>query len=322
MKHRKITNVPHSVHERLLNLARRDGRPFNEIEHYYAIERFLFRLGRSRHAARFVLKGALMLRAWGGRVARATRDIDLLGKKHGSVDSVISIIRECLRIEAPEDGVHFDPESIEGEEIRLSTTYRGVRVHLRGRLGTSRLRLQIDVGFGDRIVPAASWIEYPELLDFGKPRLLGYPPETTVAEKYHAMVVLEAANTRMKDFHDVASMARGLVFEGETLAAAIRSTFASRATPIPSDPPLALTPTFYDNPVKKTQWAAFLRKSRLEVETLTLAETAQILREFLLPPTAALIATELFRKEWLPGGPWKNARRSELPKRRSTARRR
>ena len=322
MKHRKITNVPHSVHERLLNLARRDGRPFNEIEHYYAIERFLYRLGRSRHAERFVLKGALMLRAWGGRVARATRDIDLLGKKHGSVDSVISIIRECLRIEAPEDGVQFDPRSVEGEEIRLSTTYRGVRAHLQGRLGTSRLRLQIDVGFGDRIVPAASWIEYPELLDFGKPRLLGYPPETTVAEKYHAMVVLEAANTRMKDFYDVAFLAKGLAFEGVTLATAIRSTFASRATPIPPAPPLALTPTFYDNAVKKTQWAAFLRKSRLEVETLTLAETAQILREFLLPPTAALSATAPFKKKWLPGGPWKNARRSERPQRRSAARRR
>ena len=135
------------------------------------------------------------------------------------------------------------------------------------------------------------------------------------------MVVLEAANTRMKDFYDVAFLAKGLAFEGVTLATAIRSTFASRATPIPPAPPLALTPTFFDNPVKKTQWAAFLRKSRLEVETLTLAGTAQILREFLLPPTAALIATELFRKEWYPGGPWKNARRSELPQRRSAARR-
>ena len=174
MRHRKITNVPHSVHEQLdLNLARRDGRPFNEIEHYYAIERFLYRLGRSRHAERFILKGALMLRAWGGRVARATRDIDLSGRKPGSVDSIISIIRECLLAKAPEDGVDFGSKSVEGEEIRLSTAYRGVRAHLQGRLGTSRLRLQIDVGFGDRIVPAASWIEYPELLDFGKPRLLG-----------------------------------------------------------------------------------------------------------------------------------------------------
>src|SRR4026207_2071525 len=80
MTSRSPTNVPASVHQRLLNLARQTNRPFNELLHYCAIQRFLFRFSRSAYAEEFVLKGAQMLRAWDAPLARPTMDIDMLGE--------------------------------------------------------------------------------------------------------------------------------------------------------------------------------------------------------------------------------------------------
>jgi hypothetical protein len=92
MKKRNLTNAPESAHNRLLNLARETKRPFNELLQHYAMERFLFRLGASDHADRFVLKGALMLRVWNLPLARPTMDIDLLGRTLNSVDGLVEII--------------------------------------------------------------------------------------------------------------------------------------------------------------------------------------------------------------------------------------
>jgi|SRR5215813_4065879 len=89
MKKRKLTNMPASVHHRLLNLARETKRSFNELLQYYTMERFLFRLGASEHADRFVLKGALMLRVWNLPLARPTMDIDMLGRTPKSVDFLL-----------------------------------------------------------------------------------------------------------------------------------------------------------------------------------------------------------------------------------------
>ncbi len=106
MSARKTSNIAASV-QRLLNRARAEGRIFQELATLYAMERFLFRLGRSEHAEHFVLKGGLMTLTWAGEHARVTRDIDLLGWGANSVDAVIERIRDVLEVEI-EDGVVFD----------------------------------------------------------------------------------------------------------------------------------------------------------------------------------------------------------------------
>lgn len=134
MDKRKLTNLPASVHQRLLNLAKEMKRPFNELLQYYAMERFLFRLSNSPFADRFVLKGALMLRVWDLPLARPTMDIDMLGRTSNTVENLVEIIQKCVAIEVPGDGVSFDSGSVQGEMITLEKKYQGVRIRVRGRL--------------------------------------------------------------------------------------------------------------------------------------------------------------------------------------------
>jgi hypothetical protein len=305
MKKRNLTNVPASVHHRLLNLARETKRPFNELLQYYTMERFLFRLGASGHADRFVLKGALMLRVWNLPLARPTMDIDMLGRVPNSVDGLVEIIRQCLAVETPDDGVSFDTKSVKGEAITLDKKYHGVRIRAYGRLGNARLSLQLDFGFGDAVVPGPVEIEYPELLDFGKPHLLGYTPESAIAEKFQAMVELDMANTRLKDFFDLWKLSQTLHFDGSILAAAMTATFRQRGTPLPTLPPPALTESFFADPTKQSQWSAFLRKGRLEAEAGMLTEIVKEIADFLLPPAYEAANGNPFGKGWQPRGPWR-----------------
>lgn len=152
---REITNVAGSVHARLLTRAKAEGRPFDELLQYFAMERFLYRLSRSEHADRFVLKGALMLQLWGGALGRATKDIDLLGRSPLSVSELVDLVRSCLADAVDDDGLRFDPALVTGEEIRLAADYNGVRTRCPARLGNARVAIQVDVGFGDVITPGA-----------------------------------------------------------------------------------------------------------------------------------------------------------------------
>jgi hypothetical protein len=304
MKKRDLTNVAASVHQRLLNLARETGRPFNELLQYYAMERFLFRLGNSPNAERFVLKNALMLRVWQLLLARPTMDIDMLGRTANTIENLIRVIHECLTLEAPEDGVQFDAASIKGEAITLEKKYQGVRIRLRRKLGNARLSLQLDFGFGDVITPGPVWIDFPQLLDFGQQHLLGYPKETVIAEKFQAMVELEMANTRLKDFYDLWQLARSDSFTGATLQQALAATFKQRNTPLPTAPPLALTAVFAEDALKQAQWKAFLRKGRLSDQDISLSTVVQEIGAFLLPVAAAAAEDTTFTQTWLPERRW------------------
>lgn len=305
MNRRKPANIAHSVHQRLLAQARRIGRPFNELLQHYAIERFLYRLGRSPHAEKLLLKGALLLRVWDIPMARPTMDIDMLGPTTGSPEILVPIIRECMAIQVENDGIQFDPESITTEAITLDDDHQGWRVRFRGALGNARVTLQVDIGIGDVVTPSPIWIEYPVLLDQPAPRLMAYTPETAIAEKYQAMVELDKANTRMKDFHDIGTLARHLSFQGSTLSIAIQRTFERRKTPLPDTIPTALTAEFYDDKQKQTQWRAFINKGLLSEQMMELADVAKLLRDFLMPPTEALNRGEAFEMAWQDGGPWR-----------------
>jgi hypothetical protein len=237
------------------------------------MERLLFRLGRSPHAERFVLKGELMTLTWAGECGRVTRDIDLLGRGANSVEAVVARLREVLEVEV-EDGLRFDQDSVAGREITVETATVGVRVGFTGDLAGMVLRMQVDVGFGDAVVPAPAWVDYPQLLDLGAPRLLGYPAEATLAEKLHAIVVLRLTNSRMKDYYDLWTAARLGVVTAEGLGEAVRHTFARRGTAVPEGLPEGLTAAFAEDAGKRAQWAGFVRKSRLEAPSL--AEVVEV----------------------------------------------
>lgn len=298
------TNFAASVHARLLNLARAEGRSFNDLLQFYAMERFLYRLSRSNHAAKFVLKGALLLRVWDPGAYRTTRDIDLLGRMASDVDAVAAAIASVCRERVAADGMEFDAASVRGERIVEDAEYEGVRVTFLGRLGNARVTMQIDVGFGDAVTPAPRQVDYPVLLDMPAPRLKAYPPETVIAEKFEVMLKRGDANSRMKDFHDVWWLARYREFDGAVLAKAIRGTCECRGTEIPARP-TALTRAFAENPTKAAQWRAFRRRLHPTTCPEDFAEVMTAVVEFLQPIAAAIAAGEPFERAWSPPGPWR-----------------
>lgn len=302
-----VTNVSASVRARLLNKAKADGRPFNELLQYYAMERFLYRLSRSEFADKFVLKGGLMLQMWGGSLRRATKDIDLHKKSAASVEDLIEVVRSCLNAAVEDDGLEFDAKTIVGEKIRLDAQYDGVRIRFAGLLAKARVTVQVDVGFGDVITPGAQPIVYPTLLDFHTPELLGYTPETSIAEKFEAMVTLDMANTRMKDFLDIWLLAMARPFSGAVLAQAISATFHRRRISLPAETPIALTSEFSKSAQKQTQWSAYARKARVTGDVPTLADATGLIGDFLMPVVEAVMAGSSFSREWRPGGPWNDS---------------
>ena len=154
------------------------------------------------------------------------------------------------------------------EPIRVEDRYGGHRVTLQSRLGAARLRVQVDVGFGDVVTPEPTWLDYPSLLDLPRPRLRAYSRESVIAEKLHAMVVLGSANSRMKDYFDLHALLRENAFSLEELRRAIAATFERRRTALPEGVPLGLSDEFARDAAKRAQWKAFLDKSRLEAPVL------------------------------------------------------
>jgi len=304
MKDRKLKNVPASIHQRLLNLAREQGRPFNELVQYYAIERFLYRFSQTSHAEHFILKGAQMLRVWAAQLTRPTMDVDMLARVENSIENLVSIVRDCAAVECENDGITFDIENIRGEEIIKDSKYQGVRVIVRGTIGKIQLRVQIDFGFGDVIVPGPAWAELSDTLNMGVPCVLGYSPESSIAEKFQAMIALDIANTRIKDFYDIWTLSRECSFDGEMLKKAIATTFEQRNTLLPQEIPLALTETFSSEPDKEKLWQAFLRKGRISTEGKTLGEVVKEIENFLMPPTLSAANEQHFSLTWSEGN-WK-----------------
>ncbi|MGH7254783.1 MAG: nucleotidyl transferase AbiEii/AbiGii toxin family protein [Nitrospirales bacterium] len=304
MTTRHPTNLPASIHQRLLNQAKQEKRPLQELLQYFAIERFLYRLSRSPHAGKFLLKGALMLRVWDFPLARPTLDVDLMGRETVTEERLPTVLREIFAQEVPEDGVRFDADSIRTQTIRVDANYQGIRARFIAHIGNMKLPMQVDVGFGDAIVPGPVHIKFPVLLDFPQPEILAYPPEMAVSEKFHAMVVLDTANSRTKDFYDIWTLARGRDFDGRILSRAIVATFNRRRTPLPTGVPVGLTSSFARDPMKQTQWNAFIRKGHLDTDGKTFEEIIAQIREFLVPPTLAVASGERFVQHWPPGGLW------------------
>ena len=297
-------NLPASVHDRLLNLAHSRGEELQSVLTRYAIERLLYRLSRSKAEERFVLKGAVLFYLWEGDLHRPTRDVDFLGFGDPTIASVTEALRDVCTTIVEDDGLVFLGETIRPQEMREQQDYGGIRVTLTAMLGAARIPVQIDVGFGDEIVPGIESATFPTLLDFPAPQLKAYPPETVVAEKFQAMVSLGLFNTRMKDFYDLFVLSNRHAFDGATLASAIKATFARRQTSLPAAVPVALTTAFAENDQKQTQWRAFLGRTRLDDAPHDLSELIDRLREFLWPPTVAAANASAFDSTWLPELGW------------------
>lgn len=262
------SGLAQSVQVRLARHAREIGVDPNLVLTRYGTERFLYRLSRSPYTEQFVLKGALLLLVWLGETLRPTRDADLLGFGELSDDALKEIFGEVCTVEVERDAVTFLPDTVEVHAIRDQEAYGGRRVTLQARLGPARIRVQVDIGIGDAVVPGPQWLEYPSLLDLPRPRLRAYPREVVVAEKLHAMVLLGMRNSRMKDYFDVHALLREGGMNARHLASAIAATFERRRTDVPEGVPVGLSDAFSDDAGHQIRWRAFLDRNRLQRPSL------------------------------------------------------
>ncbi len=258
-----------SVQVRLARHAKAIGVDPNLVLTRYAVERFLYRLSRSPHAERFVLKGALVLLVWLGEALRPTRDADLLGFGDLSEAALLGIFSDICGVQTEEeDGMIYLVDTVRVEPIRAEDDYGGQRVTLQARMGSARLRVQVDIGIGDVVIPAPEWLEYPSLLDLPRPRLRAYPRETVIAEKLHAMEYLGMRNSRLKDYFDIYALLQERKTDVTRLGGAIAATFTHRQTALPDEMPQGLSDAFANDSPKQAQWTQFLAKNRLEAPAL------------------------------------------------------
>ncbi len=280
---KEIRNIGASVRARLLGLSRAGGQSFDLVLTRFALERLLFRLGQSTLADRFVLKGAMLMMTWFDDPYRGTRDLDLLASGDADPDAMLAAFREIMAQDAG-DGVQFDAGALRVDRIREELEYGGLRLHTTAGIGGAKIKVTIDIGFGDAVEPNAEFVDYPSMLDLPTPRLRAYTRETVIAEKFQAMVALGRANSRMKDFYDIWILSRSFAFDDDRLPRAIAATFARRETPIPDELPVALSPSFAADAQKQQQWRAFI-----EDVAIIPGEFADVIRDlaaFLMPQAA------------------------------------
>lgn len=261
-----------SIRQKLLNFAKAEKIDFQRVLDSYAAECLLDRVSRSEFSDKFLLKGALLFHVWSGEFFRPTRDIDFLGYGDNSVETVTLLFKSIAEILVPEDGMIFDRESITGERIKEDDDYEGVRVLITAQLGSARTRVQIDIGFGDAVTPEPNQSLYPRILDQPKIPIRTYPPQTVIAEKFHAIVVRGMLNSRMKDYYDLSLLLLNK-YEHDTVSDAIRNTFSRRSTAVPDSCPVGLTDLFASDKDKCAQWNGFLKRTGITASLLHEAVT-------------------------------------------------
>lgn len=290
-----------SIRQRLLNHAKAHKDDYQRVLTRYAIERLLFRLGRTDAGDRYILKGAMLFATWPEQVFRPTGDLDLLGQNDSDPAVIAELFALICRIDLPADGISFDPAALQVETVREEGKYQGVRLSLKGRLGTAIIPVRVDIGFGDKVHPAPTRRAFPTLLP-GLPaaEILMYPPETVVAEKFEAMVRFGEANTRIKDFYDIWVVARIFAFDLATLVVAIEGTPRRRETAVPTKMPVALTKEFAGMADKQALWSGFKRRAPPTLSPPPLGDLLAELRQFFQPLLVSLASPERADRRWDP----------------------
>jgi len=281
-------DIAASVRQRLLNLARKTGRVFDVVLVNYGLERLIHRLSLSPHRDRFILKGGMLVTLWTDDDHRVTRDADFLGYGALEEERLITDFKEILGIKT-DDGLRYDVGVLSAVQIREEHEYGGFRLKTFAYLGTTRIPITIDVGFGDAVADPSYTIDYPSLLDMPSSNVRAYPPATVIAEKFHAITTLGLANGRMKDFYDLWAIPSATPVEPTDLDAAIRATFERRATVIPTDRPVGLSQVFVDDERKSQQWTAYINS--IGLEGLALGEVVESIWSYLGPACARISLT-------------------------------
>ena len=301
------SNIADSIKARLLNEARGGGTEFELILVRYACERFLYRLGESAVRDRCILKGATLLALWMKEPYRATHDIDLLAFGESDEETVRTIITTVCAVPCKEDGITFDLETLKISQIQDNQRYQGQRANLRARLGTARIAVQVDFGFGNAVTSVVDEGSLPTLIrGVPAPLVRTYPRVATIAEKFETMVQLGTRNSRMKDFYDVWALSETFSFDGAELREAVERCFKRRGTAWTHAVPEALTSAFYSNSDPQIRWQSYGQDGQLlSSPPSAFEDIGGRIQSFLGPLRESILAGHPFKLHWPPGGSWK-----------------
>jgi len=241
----------------LRNLAKRQGRPTNELLNLYALEGFLERLSKSEHTNNFALKGGVLLAAFDTR--RATRDVDLQADALSNDSMIVEEVISAIASFQIDDGLIFNTASTTSEVIRDDDEYAGVRVTMPCTLATADVSFHVDVNVGDAIWPEPEMVNLPRLLG-GTLRLRGYSIEMVIAEKIVTAIQRGTANTRWRDFCDLYQLSRKHSISEATLRRSITTVSSGRSATIVL---LAEALAGYEA-IAQAKWSAWVHKQGLD----------------------------------------------------------
>lgn len=255
-------DIPKSILARLHNESKRTGELNNSILTRYVNYRFLYRLAQSDYRESFILKGATMVPFWTGNLHRSTRDLDFLSLRDSNSNSVINAVHGVLQIPCIEDGVVFDLTTMKVDEIRDRQEYGGIRIRVNAYIGSARIRLQLDIGFGDAYVHSPSEIIIPTVIDnVPSATLMGYSIYTSISEKLEAVLTLGTANSRMKDFYDLQHFWNHLELDQEQIRAALVATMRCRKSEMTVQQMIDRIRSIEQNDGIRSRWDVYRSKS-------------------------------------------------------------
>ena len=293
-----VKNLPASIRAKLYEISKQENIEFQVILTLYLQERLLYRLSKSKHFGKFVIKGGLFLFGIDLELGRPTRDIDFLGKALPcDLELINSIVVEIASTKVEDDGVRFDVNSVRTEKIKEDADYEGVRIKIDGYLEKARVPLQIDVGFGDVVVPDIIEMDFPVILDLNEPPVIkAYSLESVLAEKLEAAVKLSLANSRMKDFYDIYVISKQKDFDGTVLFEAIKATFEKRLTPFERKT-IVFREEFCQNEELRKRWDLFVR--RIDNKDIPeFPDVMKLIKRFLFPVYESICNEKDFILRW------------------------
>lgn len=283
-----MKNVAASIKQKLKNIAREKGVSVDFIQKRYVNERFLGRLAVSEWKDKFALKGGMMIAVWNnGDMYRPTADIDLNGIGDGDVELLENMIKDICNMKPKDqggsleydDGIVFLTDNLVIRKEREGIIPGG-KIEYDAVLDSSRIRMRVDVGFGNPVMPKIEEGDFPSLLSGDKtmplpsPRILMYPPHTAIAEKLHAIVQFGLYNTRIRDYYDLYVMTTTMELDYDVVSSAIVETFKMQNREIP-EAISGLSDTFVKT--KAADWKRFVSNTPLTIKTPDFAQVVKTL---------------------------------------------
>lgn len=290
-----MADIVASVLAKLKNKAKASGISYQQCLQLFVQEEFLRRLSKSGYEDNLILKGGLFIYTLTNFESRATIDVDfLLRAASNSIEDVKELINKVINTPTGNDYIAMTAKGF--EEISPQRKYHGISAQIIAQIKNVRVPFNVDIGVGDVIVPCAEERAInTQLPDFEAPIIKTYSLESTIAEKFDAILQRFELTGRMKDFYDIYYLARTFDFDGAKLQMAIFETLQRRGTPYARDSFKRIVSLSEDEDMQK-RWKYFLKN--IKDSTLEFAVVVDELQEFLEPVFGAIVNEDEWQKEW------------------------